>query len=94
MKDEVDPGIGGAATGLLQHRRRGIDADDRAPRSACDVDGDAPAAHPELDERSDCFPPEADVERDVLGHVGRPLVVALGKPLGVRHAAMVRAHLR
>jgi hypothetical protein len=34
-----------------------------------------------------------DVEWDVLGHVGRPLGVALGKRLGVRHAAMVRAHL-
>ena len=72
---EVDAGRGDALARLREHRGRRVDAEHAPAGLARDRDRDAPVADRELDERPVGLAGELDVERDVLGHVRRPVVV-------------------
>ena len=75
---------------LFEHRGRRVDADHGPPGGARDLGGDAARADGELDDRPVRLLRERDVERDVLGHRGRPLLVAVGEGLREAHRAILR----
>ena len=56
---------------------------------ARDWDRDAAVSDAKLDEQSVGFARELDVERHVLGHVGRPLLVLEREPFRPAHPAML-----
>jgi len=72
---ELDADVGGMGARLLEHRRGGVDADDGSTRCLCDRDRDPAGPDRELDDGPVGSAGEVDRERDVLGHVGGPLVV-------------------
>jgi hypothetical protein len=78
---EVDARLLRRRARLLEHRRRAVGADHPLPDRPRDRNCDPTAAHGQLDHGAVRLPGELDVERDVLGHVLRPLVVDGGEPL-------------
>ena len=78
-RSSVDAGLGRVAAGLLEHRRRRVDADDRPAGRLRDGDRDPPVPDRQLDQRAVRLARELDVEGDVGGHAGRPLVVAVAR---------------
>jgi hypothetical protein len=87
---ELDAGRLGPFAGLLEHRRRRVDPDHGAAGRLGNRDRDAAAPDRQLDDRAVCRLRQLDVERHVLGHRRRPLVVALGEALVPAHAPMLR----
>ena len=80
--------------GLLEHGRRGVDADHLPAGRLRDGDRDAAVPDGELDERPISPAGQPDVEGDVGSHVGRPFVVALRERLVPAHPFRLSMRVR
>ena len=89
-KIEVDARFGCALARLLEHRRRRVDPDHGAPEGPRDGDRDAAVPHGELDDGAVGLRRKADVERHVLRHRRRPLVVPVRERVVAAHGSIVR----
>jgi len=67
---ERDTCLGSRRAGLLEHRRRRVDADDGPARSASDGYRDSAVADSELHEWPVGFRSESDVKRNICRHPG------------------------
>ena len=72
---ELDSRLGGLLLRQCEHRRRAVDADDLLAGLLRDRHRNPPVADRELDDGPVGLADELEVERDVLGHVRRPVVV-------------------
>ena len=79
---------GRAGPGLLEHRRRGVDADDLLAGRLRDRDRDPPVPDRQLDQRPVRLAGQRDVEGDVGRHVRRPFLVAVRERLVPAHRPM------
>ena len=91
LEDQLYSGRVGTASRLLEHGRRGVHADDRRAGCQGDRDGHPAAADGQFDDRTARLDGEPNVEVDVLGDSGCPVVVAGRELLGPRHRPTVRA---
>src|SRR5207342_3108239 len=93
---EVDTSSGCPLARLREHRRRRVDSEHLPSGLARDRDRDAAIPDRELDEWPVRLPGELDVERDVLGHVRRPVVVDRREGVVGAHVALslARDHAR
>jgi ubiquinone/menaquinone biosynthesis C-methylase UbiE len=91
MQVELDASLGRAHTGLLEHRRRRVDADHRSAGRLRDRDRDPPISDRKLDERPVRLACELDIEGDVPRHVSRPFLVAARERLVPTHRAHATA---
>ena len=91
LEDQFYSGRVGTASRLLEHGRRGVDADDRRAGCQGDRDGHTAAADGEFDDRTARLDSEPHVEVDVLSDRGCPVVVTVRELLGPRHRPTVRA---
>ena len=85
---ELHARLGRTGTGLLEHRRRRVDADDRPAGRLRDRDRHPPVPDRQLDQRPVRLAGELDVEGDVGRHGRRPLVVAVRERLVPAHRPM------
>jgi len=87
---ELRSRLGRPGARLLEYRRRGVDADDAPSSRQRDRDGDPAVSDCKLEKWPVRLPCESDVEGDVLGHVGRPFVVAARVRFVPAHRPMLR----
>jgi hypothetical protein len=72
---QLDTRLGRAHPRQLEHRRRGVDPEQRPPDRLRDRNRHPPVPDPQLDHRPAGLARQLDVERHVLGHVRGPVVV-------------------
>src|SRR5439155_15764334 len=70
------------------HGGRHVDTDDGRTGGHRHGDGHAAVPDRQLDDRPGCFTRQADVERNIFGHGGRPLVVPGGELLVPAHGVV------
>jgi hypothetical protein len=87
---ELDAGVCRVRARLCEHRRRRVDAEHAPADRLRDGNRDPAVADGELDHRPGGLTREPDVERDVGGHRGRPLLVAVCERLVPAHPRMLR----
>jgi hypothetical protein len=88
---EVDAGFQGPGVRLLEHRGRRVDSDHRSAGRLGERNRDPAVPDGKLDERPVGLARKLGIERDVLRHLHRPVVVTSSEGFVPAHRPMLRA---